>query len=208
MITKIFLAIILSISLPSIALSEEKNLDIYMDGSYKMLKAKSNDIDFSGAGIGAGTLYTFPTSTNIKPVIGAYFDYNATGSNSTFIVFDHFNYASAVLNLGAKYKINSFSLFLLSNFGYAYYNDYGLDNAFMNTNLITYEIKDHYFVGGSLLGSYAFGDVFSMGLKTTANYHVLNKKLKIDGPIQFNDNSNGKQTYLETGIGLVLLWSI
>jgi hypothetical protein len=216
------LGIFISINSNSYAQSQEKNLDIYGGLGYTKLsdfsfnRTKKLFNEFSGVNLGVSGLYTLSNRSFFKPVLGAglsststYHTESSTGNPDISSIETTFKYTSITANGGVKfYPLNSFMIYGLANLGYSISNsldaDFKSSNSFINyvNSYTSFKIKNHYFYGATLMGTYKFGPMFSLGGSFTYNRHTMNLDY-----ITRPETVNEKSSFNEYSTNLIAMWS-
>ena len=202
--------------------SNDKNLDIYGGLGYTSLsgfgfdKTKKLFNEFSGINLGISGLYTLSNRSFFKPVLGAgltttstYHDDKSTGNSDVSSIDKTFRYTSIIGNGGVKfYPVKSFMIYGLANLGYSINNSFDANfkssNEFINiaNSYTSFKIKNHYFYGATLMGTYKFGSMFSLGGSFTYNRHTMNLDY-ITRPQTVSE----KSSFNEYSTNLIAMWS-
>ncbi len=174
-----------TISSNSFADNTSLNLDILAGLGYTQYNEQSTDdvplskVVLKGVNLNASALFPITKTSIGYPVIGG-------GLNLTFVSGKEnvgsssfadvkMSSLSAVANGGFKFiPTPVFSIFTLANFGYAFRNNYTAD---LKSTYFKYytdtSIRNHYFYGVTLIGTYEVSNNFSIGPGITYNRHTM-----------------------------------
>ncbi|KAB8040917.1 hypothetical protein GCL60_03015 [Silvanigrella paludirubra] len=214
-----FLVTLIFIILNLKAFSLEKNLDITPNLGYTHLEGFSFQRTgkiinkFNGLNLGVSALYSFDSQGLITPVLGAGYNYVGVSNKNNLEsgTFDtYFSYHSLVANGGFKLNIfKNISIHTLANLGYSFANTVDVTTS-SNSQFVkraldktSFEIKNHYFYGVTLMGAYKFNDTFSMGSSFIYNRHSMTLDY-ITPPETIQENSS----FNEYSANLIASWSL
>lgn len=204
------LSALFALSFISNAQAEVKGIDIYGFLGYKALNSDHDDgraIDLTGGSIDFSMLYSFPTDSRFKPVLGGSLESvglsgekKAKGTYGTsYTLFHKFNYLTLAANGGVKFfATKDFALFGLVNLGHSIYDNYKIDYL-LETNKVS--VSNHYLYGITAMGAYKLGETFSLGANLIFNKHSMHASVE-------NSDVTKTYNYNENSFNIVCMWSI
>lgn len=205
------------ISINTYCYAESKNLDIYAHLGYTKLndfsfnRTKKIFTSFSGFNLGVSALYDFDNTAKVSPVLGA--NLSITGvanSNNTDVGTMDAKFRYSTLTANGGFKFHFFSLipmYALANFGYAFSNSLDVtasNNSYASKvlEISSFNIKNHYFYGVTLMSSYKLGDMFSLGGGLVYNRHTMDLEY-----VTRPETTNERSSFNEYSANVNAMWS-
>ncbi|WP_397601472.1 hypothetical protein [Silvanigrella sp.] len=168
---------------------------------------------FDGLNLGVSALHSFDSQGLFTPVLGAGYHYVGVSNQNNLEsgTFDtNFSYHSIVANGGVKLNIfKNISIHTLANLGYSFANTIDVTTS-SSSNFVkraldssSFEIKNHYFYGVTLMSAYKFSQTFSLGGSFIYNRHNMTLDY-ITPPETIQENSS----FNEYSANIIASWSL